>query len=131
MSHRPEKVEQFIKEELSRILQREVRDPRVGFVSVTGVEVSMDLRHARIFVSVLGDAEAKSATMAGLQSAAGYIRRALGARLQMRHTPDITFKLDESIERGSRVMKLLGEVAKDIPHGEPPRDDRGDSADHS
>lgn len=127
MTHRPEKVENFIKDELGQILQREVRDPRIGFVSVTDVEVSADLRHARVFVSVLGDEAAKTGTMTGLQSAAGYIRRALGARLQMRHTPEIIFKLDESIERGSRVIRLLGEVAKDTPHGTPPRDDRGDS----
>lgn len=125
MPHRPEKVEQFIKEELSTILQREVRDPRIGFVSVTDVEVSADLRHARIFVSVLGDADAKAATMDGLRSALGYIRRELGQRLQMRYTPDITFKLDESIERGARVNKLLGDVAKES-HGHTPRDDRED-----
>lgn len=130
MTHRAEKVERFIKDELSQILQREIRDPRIGFISVTDVEVSADLRHARVFVSVLGDSSAKAASMAGLQSAAGYIRRALGTRLQLRHTPEITFKLDESIERGSRVMELLGEVAKD-PHGRAPRDDRGDSKDRS
>jgi len=131
MTHRPEKVEQFIKEEVSEILQREVKDPRIGFVSVTDVEVSADLRHAHVYVSVLGDRDAKAATMAGLLSALGYIRRALGQRLQMRYTPDITFRLDESIERGSRVMKLLGEVAKDVPHGEPARDDRPGPPDRS
>lgn len=130
MTHRAEKVEQFIKEELSEILRREVKDPRIGFVSVTDVEVSVDLRHARVFVSVLGDEDAKTETMAGLESALGYIRRELGQRLQMRYTPDITFKLDESIERGSRVMKLLGEVAKDA-HGKPTRDDRKTSPDKS
>lgn len=131
MTHRPEKLEQFIKEELSEILRREVNDPRIGFVSVTDVEVSVDLRHARVFVSVLGDKDAKTATMEGLESALGYIRRELGRRLKMRFTPDITFKLDESIERGSRVMKLLGEVTKDVPHGEPARDDRKNSPDKS
>lgn len=125
MPHRPEKVEQFIKEELSEIIQREVRDPRVGFVSVTDVEVSIDLRHARVFVSVLGDDEAKAATMDGLRSALGYIRQKLGGRLQMRFTPDLTFKLDESIERGARVNQLLGEVAKES-NAHPSRDDRGD-----
>lgn len=130
MTHRPEKVEQFIKEELSLILQRDVRDPRIGFVSVTDVEVSQDLRHARIFVSVLGTPEEKAATMAGLSSASRYIRRGLGQRLQMRFTPDITFRLDESIERGSRVMKLLGEVENE-PDGEPARDDCGDPPDRS
>jgi ribosome-binding factor A len=125
MPRRPEKVEQFIKEELSQILQREVRDPRIGFVSVTDVEVSVDLRHARVFVSVLGDEEAKAATMDGLRSALGYIRRELGSRLQMRYTPEITFRLDESIERGARVNKLLGEVAKE-PHVDASAHDRGD-----
>jgi len=127
MSHRPEKVEEVIKEALSHILQREVRDPRIGFVSVTDVDVSLDLRHARVFVSVLGDPEAKAATMQGLSSAARYIRRALGQRLQMRYTPEISFKLDESIERGARVLKLLGEV-QNRPDAKPARDDRGDPA---
>lgn len=130
MTHRSEKVEQFIKEELSQIIQREVRDPRIGFVSITDVEVSVDLRHARVFVSVLGDAEAKAATMDGLRSALGYIRRELGSRLQMRRTPDIAFKLDESIERGARVTKLLGDVAKES-HAHPSRDDRGDPEEQS
>lgn len=126
MTHRPRKIEQFMKEELSQIIQREMKDPRIGFISVTAVEVSADMRHARAFISVLGDREAKDATMAGLASAIGYIRRELGQRLRTRFTPEITFKLDESIERGSHVMKLLGEVAKDAPHGEPARDDRQD-----
>ena len=130
MPYRPERVEQFIKEELSQILQREVRDPRIGFVSVTDVEVSVDLRHARVFVSVLGDAEAKAATMDGLRSASGYIRRELGGRLQMRHTPDISFRLDDSIERGARVNKLLGEVAKES-HADASGNDRGDSEEQS
>jgi ribosome-binding factor A len=130
MPHRSEKVEQFIKEELSEIIQREVRDPRIGFVSITDVEVSVDLRHARVFVSVLGDADAKTATMDGLRSALGYIRRELGRRLQLRYTPDITFRLDESIERGARVNRLLGDVAKES-HAHPSRDDRGDPEEQS
>jgi len=130
MPHRPEKVEQFIKEELSQILQREVRDPRIGFVSVTDVEVSADLRHARVFVSVLGDADAKAATMDGLRSAQGYIRRELGSRLQMRHTPEIAFRLDESIERGARVNRLLGEVAKES-HADASGNDRRDPEEQS
>lgn len=130
MTHRAKKVEQFIKEELSEILQRGVKDPRIGFVSVTDVDVTADLRHARVYVSVLGDREEKTATIEGLNSALGYIRRELAQRLQMRFAPEITFRLDESIERGSRVMKLLGDVAKDR-HGEPARDDRQDPPDQS
>ncbi len=107
-----------------------MRDPRLGFLTVTEVAVSRDLRHASVFVSVLGDADAKTATMDGLRSAVGYIRRALGQRLQTRYTPDITFKLDESIERGARVNKLLGDVAKES-HAHPPSDDRGDPKEQS
>ena len=129
-SHRPERVGELIREEVAAFLTSDARDPRIGFVSVTDVEVSQDLRHARIFVSVLGADEEKTATMEGLTSASGYIRRALGQRLQMRFTPEITFKLDESIERGSRVMKLLGEV-KSESHDDAARDDRRDPPDRT
>lgn len=113
MSHRPERVREFIKEQVSDIIQHQVKDPRIGFVSITAVELSGDLRHAKIFVSVLGDAQAKTDTMAGLLSAQGYVRGELGRRLQMRFTPEMSFRLDESIERGTRVVTLLREVTKE------------------
>lgn len=127
MSHRAEKIQEFLKEEVSQIIQQRLKDPRIGFVSVTDVEVSADLRHARVFVSVLGDEEAKASTMAGLASSQRYIRRELGRRLQMRHTPEIAFKLDESIERGTRVVTLIREVTKGDTHDNPAAD-RGDPA---
>lgn len=102
--------EQF-KVETSAILQREMKDPRIGFVSVTDVELSADLRHAKIFVSVLGDAEAKTRTMAGLASAQGFIRTELARRIRLRHVPEVLFRMDESIERGARVERLLRQVA--------------------
>lgn len=131
MSHRPEKVREFIKEQVSEIIQHRLKDPRIGFVSVTDVEVSMDLRHAKIFVSVLGNDQAKADTMAGLESAIGYVRGELGRRLQMRFTPEILFRLDESIERGTRVMSLIREIREEANDERSGRPDRDPSADES
>lgn len=111
MGLRREKLQELFKEEASAILQRQLRDPRIGFVSVTEVELSGDLRHAKIFVSVLGDEEAKRRTMEALARAAGFVRSELGRRVTLRHTPEVLFRLDESIERGTRVVALLREVA--------------------
>ncbi len=127
MSLRAEKLREFLKEEVSQIIQQELKDPRIGFVSVTDVELSGDLRHARIFVSVLGDDEAKAKTMAGLHSAQGYVRGELGKRMQVRYTPELTFRLDESIERGTRVVTLLREVTEGTRRDDPPSADRDDT----
>lgn len=117
MTLRREKLQELFKEEASAILQRRLRDPRVGFVSVTDVELSADLRRAKIFVSVLGDEEAKRRTMEGLERAAGFVRSELGRRITLRHTPEILFRLDDSIERGTRITALLREAARqDSPH---------------
>lgn len=129
MARRPEKVREFIKEQVSEIIQHHLKDPRIGFVSVIDVEVSADLRHAKVFVSVLGNAQAKADTMAGLQSAVGYVRGELGRRLQMRFTPEILFRLDESIERGTRVVSLLRDVTKEQKHDAPDSADRDDTPD--
>lgn len=112
MTLRREKLQELFKEEASAILQRRLRDPRVGFVSVTDVELSADLRRAKIFVSVLGDEEAKRRTMEGLERAAGFVRSELGRRITLRHTPEILFRLDDSIERGTRITALLREAAR-------------------
>lgn len=129
MPRRPEKVREFIKEQVGEIIQHHLKDPRIGFVSVTDVEISADLRHAKVYVSVLGNEQAKADTMTGLQSAQGYVRGELGRRLQMRFTPEIVFKLDESIERGTRVVSLLRDVAKDTKNDRPGSTDRDDAAD--
>ncbi len=127
MSLRAEKLREFVKEEVSQIIQQQLNDPRIGFVSITDVEVSGDLRHARIFVSVLGDDEAKAKTMAGLQSAQRYIRGELGKRMQLRYTPEVSFRLDDSIERGTRVVTLLREVTEGDRRADAPTTDRGDT----
>lgn len=116
MTRRTEKLQEFIKEQVSEIIQQHVRDPRIGFVSITDVEVSADIRHAKIFVSVLGDEDAKSGTMTGLDSALKFIRGELGRRLEMRYTPEIMFKLDTSIERGSRIVSLIRDVSQGASH---------------
>jgi len=129
MSVRLARLRELFKIEVSAILQREMKDPRIGFVSVTDVELSMDLRHAKVFVSILGDAAAKAETMATLGNAQGFVRRELARRIRLRFIPAIHFKLDESIERGVRVQRLLRRVAEfeeerrsDVPGG----DRRGD-----
>ncbi|MCG8402387.1 MAG: 30S ribosome-binding factor RbfA [Firmicutes bacterium] len=114
MSHRPERLAEAIKKEISEMLRAELKDPRVGFATVTGVEVSGDLKYAKVYVSVLGSKEERDSSMAGLKKAQGFIRTELGRRIRVRYIPELTFKLDESLDHGTRVMKLLNEVkAKD------------------
>jgi ribosome-binding factor A len=122
---RAERLAEVIRTEASQIIQRELKDPLIGFVSITDVVVSADLRHAKIFISVLGDEEAKQRSMAGLERARGHIRSALGARLGLRFVPEILFRLDESIERGSRIDSLIREVAEGEGRG-PSGSDRSD-----
>ncbi len=125
---RAERLAGVIRTEASKIIQQGLGDPRIGFVSITDVVVSPDLRHAKIFVSVLGTEEAKRNTMAALERATGHVRSELGARLAVRFVPEILFRLDESIERGSRVASLIREVAQEESHG-PRRDVGSDRSD--
>ena len=92
------------------LLQRELRDPRVGFVTVTRVETSRDLRHASVWVSVLGTPEERAASMKGLRDATPWLRRRVGARLQLRHVPELVVRHDDSIESGDRVLRILAEL---------------------
>jgi ribosome-binding factor A len=109
MRRRQVRVSELLREEVSEILQK-MKDPRVGFASVTRVEVSPDLRHARVMVSVLGDAEARERTLQAMESARGYIRGVLAERLHLRFVPEIVFSLDRSIEHGARIQELLREI---------------------
>ncbi|MGD1941360.1 MAG: 30S ribosome-binding factor RbfA [Leptolyngbyaceae cyanobacterium] len=106
------RVASLIKREVSQMLMSEIKDDRVGagMASVTDVVVSGDLQHAKIFVSVYGTDEAKVETMAGLQAATGYIRRELGQRIRLRRTPEILFREDLAVERGTRVLSLINEL---------------------
>lgn len=112
LSLRVERLAEEIKREVSDILRRS-KDPRIGFISITDTEVSRDLRHAKVFFSILGDEEAKRQTVEGLASAAGFIRTELGKRIRLRHVPELEFHFDPSLERGARIDRILREI-----HGE-------------
>ncbi len=109
MKRRQARVAELLREEVAEILQK-MKDPRVGFASVTRVEVSPDLRHARVMVSVLGDSEAREKTMAAMERAKGHVRAALAERLHLRFVPEVVFCLDRSLEYGARVQELLREI---------------------
>ena len=96
--------------ELSELIHEELKDPRIGFVTLVGCEVSPDLRTARVFASPMGDGRAQSATMRGLESAAGFLSVELGKRMRMRRTPILAFVRDDSIARGVRMSTILDEV---------------------
>jgi len=115
---RRQRLQEEFKRETSDILQK-MKDPRIGFVSVTDAEISQDLRHVKIFVSVFGSEEDKERTLAALEHARGFIRSELGMRIRLRHTPEITFRLDDSIERGQRINQLLRMVASEEGTDEP------------
>jgi ribosome-binding factor A len=111
-NRRVARVAEMIRREVSQMLMNDIKDDRVGLgmVSVTDVDVSGDLQHAKIFVSVYGTTEAREAAMAGLRSATGYVRSELGQRVRLRRTPEVIFIEDSSIERGSRVLSLLDQL---------------------
>jgi ribosome-binding factor A len=109
------RVAEQIKREVSLMLMNGIKDDRVGtgLVSVTDVDVSGDLQHAKIFVSIYGTDEAKAETMAGLKSATGYVRSELGHRVRLRRTPEVIFVEDRSIERGDKVLNLISQLSAD------------------
>lgn len=108
--HRQEKLGELIAAELSDLMRTRVKDPRVGFASITHVEVSGDLRHAKVMVSVMGTEEEQAATMQGLKNASGFLRRELAERITLRYMPDLVFKLDHSIAEGARILALINQV---------------------
>ncbi|MEA5619855.1 30S ribosome-binding factor RbfA [Cronbergia sp. UHCC 0137] len=114
---RVSRVAELIKREVSQMLLNGIKDDRVGtgMVSVTDVDVSGDLQHAKIFVSIYGTEEAKAETMAGLKSATGYVRSELGARVRLRRTPEVVFIEDLSLERGTKVLTLLNQLKQERP----------------
>ena len=111
MSRRTQQVGEFLREELSDIIRREVKDPRIGFFSLTRVDVSSDLRAARVFVSVLGTDEERAGTLLALRSASGFIRHHLRPRLRMRQIPDLEFRDDRSMEHAEQIGRALRELA--------------------
>lgn len=113
--YRQEKLGELIAVEMSNLLRTRLKDPRVGFVSITRVEVSGDYRHARVYVSVMGSEEEQASTMKALKHATGFLRHELATRLVLRYMPELVFKLDRSIEQGSRVLELIRQLEHEHP----------------
>ncbi len=119
---RPERVAQAIKKEIGSILQHELKDPRLGFVTITNVELTADLRCAKVFFSVLGKEEEAKKTKAALDSALGFIRCLIAQRIKLRLTPEISFREDKSAEYSIRIQEVLDEI-KELNH-EPKKSNR-------
>ncbi|CAM3893279.1 30S ribosome-binding factor RbfA [Cohnella lubricantis] len=107
------RVGEQIKKEISTLIQTELKDPRIGFITVTGVDVTGDLSEARIYLSILGNEEQKEATLHALGRAKGFLRTELGRRMRLRHTPEIEFRFDSSIQYGSHIEALLQEINRE------------------
>jgi len=115
MQYRRHKVGEQIRAEISAIFARELRDNLPGLVTVTSVEMTPDLRHARVWISLFGSAEQRSAALATLGESVPFIRRLLGARIRLRHTPELTFVEDRSIEEGDRMVTLIEGITRELP----------------
>lgn len=111
--YRAERLRGVLQEELSDIIRTELKDPRVGFASITSMDVSGDLRHVKVYVSVMGSPTEQEETLTALNGAAGFIRTEVGKRITLRHTPEIIFRLDKSIEHGSHINALLRKLRQD------------------
>jgi ribosome-binding factor A len=107
---RSERLGELILAEISDLVRREIKDPRIGFVTFTRVEMSDDLRHAKVFVSCIGAEPEKMRTLQGLSSATGYIRRHLGRALHLRYAPELTFLLDDALEHGAKIAQILRQL---------------------
>ena len=104
---RMRRVDEAVRAVLSDAIAKDLSDPRVGFVTVTAVKTSPDLRHARVYVSILGDEAEREQTLGALQAARGFLQGRLAAQLTIKHTPQLTFHFDDSVERGMRITQLL------------------------
>jgi ribosome-binding factor A len=118
MTERMRRVNESLRQVLSESLV-ELKDPRIGFVTVTGVQTSPDLRHARVFVSVLGSERRREQSLEGLQAAHGVLQARLGRELRLKRTPQLAFEYDPAVERGVRMTKLIDELAPDDGDGVP------------
>lgn len=113
-TNRMQSVGREIQRAVSEIVRTDIDDPLIGFVTVTDVEMSPDLKHARVYLSVLGSEEEKQASMKGVRRAAKYIRGQLAERVELRYVPELRFELDETAEKAQRIEKLLREEAEEL-----------------
>jgi ribosome-binding factor A len=113
MSLRATRIGEQMKKELSDIIGRKLKDPRIGFVTVTDVRVTGDLQQAKVYITVLGDEEQRQNTLKGLAKAKGFIRSEIGQRIRLRKTPEIYFEIDESIDYGNRIESLIRKISQE------------------
>jgi ribosome-binding factor A len=113
MSQRTDRLDSQIRQELADLLHREMKDPRIGFATITRVETARDLGTAKVWVSIMGTDEEREETMKALTDAAPWLRRQLGGRLTLRHIPQLVIRHDDSIEAGDRVLRLLREIEQE------------------
>ncbi len=112
-SHRANRLAGELKKEISQLIKDEIKDPRIGFVTVTGVEVSGDMRHAKVYLSVLGDEKAKGDSILGLTKASGFMRSELSKRIKLRYMPELHFKIDESLDYSQKINSILSKVKEE------------------
>jgi ribosome-binding factor A len=112
---RMRRVDEAVRAVLSDAIASDLKDPRIGFVTVTGVKTSPDLRHARVYVSVLGSDTERESTLDGLRSAHGFLQRRVAAELTLKHTPSLVFLYDDSVDRGMRISELLDHLDRSGP----------------
>ena len=129
MTRRGDRLAEEIREEVAQMITAELKDPRIGFVTVTRVALGPDLRLARIFVGVLGTEKQRQTSLTGLKQASGFLRRALGQRLRLRHTPELLFQYDEGLQASDRVAKLLEEIRTPAADDHAPASDDHDDVD--
>ncbi len=114
MTRRTERISSLIRQEISELLREQVSDPRLRtFISITRVSTSVDLSHTRVYFSIFGEEVSKEEVLQGFVAASGFLRRELASRLRLKHMPQLSFHLDESIEKGARVLKLIDEIASE------------------
>lgn len=116
VSHRPERVARLLKEEIAKAIQIELRDPLIGFTTVTDVVLTPDLRHADVYVTIFSEKEHMKKSLDTLNKASGFIRKIVAKNLNLKYNPTFTFHLDESLERGEKIEKILKEIHRE--HGE-------------
>jgi ribosome-binding factor A len=121
---RPERVQEALRQEISRIVQTEVKDPRMGFITITKVDLTKDLRYARVFFSVLGKDSDKFLTLRALNSAKGYIKGLISDRIKLRYMPEISFKIDDSSEYSIQIMSLLNNIERNRIDGKDTKSDK-------
>ena len=119
-NRRIDRINELLRSEIAELISREIKDPRLaGLVSITEVDTTTDLRHAKVFVSVFGTEEERASSLAALRSATGFLRREVAQRVTFRHMPELEFHLDSSIEQGDKIMRLLRQVSDERAATEP------------